>query len=90
MAFDDRDPKFERALARHLRGGAAQAVVEHSEQQHGQARSDRLPHPPEIQLKCLAQERASLPPSYSRPHRRAFRSQSLPPRPTLHPPPAAA
>ena len=31
MAFDDRDPKFERALAQHLRGGAAQATCPDAE-----------------------------------------------------------
>jgi hypothetical protein len=31
MPFDDRDPKFERALAQHLRGGAAQAACPDAE-----------------------------------------------------------
>jgi hypothetical protein len=31
MPFDDRDPKFERALAQHLRGGAAQATCPDAE-----------------------------------------------------------
>src|ERR1700739_745700 len=31
MPFDDRDPKFERALAQHLHGGAAQATCPDAE-----------------------------------------------------------
>src|SRR6202007_1380000 len=31
MPFDDRDPKFERALAQHLRGGASQATCPDAE-----------------------------------------------------------